>query len=83
MSTIWDRIEVRAGGPVVRETGTPLDEILRRLEGGEGPRRVGEVLGLTPADLIAALAHAGLGKVPRAARSSSGARRGGPGWPGR
>lgn len=61
MSTIWDRIEVRAGGPVVRETGTPPGEILRRLEEGEGPRRVGEVLGLTPADLIAALAHAGLG----------------------
>ncbi len=62
MSTIWDRIEARAGSPVVRETGTPLDEILRRLEGGESPRRVGEVLGLTPADLIAALAHAGLGE---------------------
>ncbi len=62
MGTIWDRIEVRAGGPVVRETGAPLQEILRRLEGGEGPRRVGEVLGLTPADLIAAVAHAGLGE---------------------
>jgi uncharacterized protein (DUF433 family) len=62
MGAIWDRIDVRAGGPAVRETGTPLDEILRRLEGGESPRRVGEVLGLTPADLIAALAHAGLGE---------------------
>lgn len=61
MSTIWGRIEVRAGDPVVRETGTPLDEILRRLEGGDSPRRVGEGLGLAPADLVAALAHAGLG----------------------
>ncbi|MEJ7639623.1 MAG: hypothetical protein WKF75_17035, partial [Singulisphaera sp.] len=44
----------------MRETGTPM-EILRRLEGGEGPRRVVDGLGLTPVDLIAALAHAGLG----------------------
>ncbi len=62
MDATWDLIEVRAGGPVVRETGTPLGEILRRLEGGESPRRVVEVLGLSPADLIAALAHAGLGE---------------------
>ena len=61
MGTIWDRVEVRAGGTVVRETGMPLDEILRRLQGVESPRRVAEFLGLTPADLIAALAHAGLG----------------------
>ena len=83
MGTIWDRIEVRAGGPVVRETGTPLEEILRRLEGGEGPRRVGEVLGLTPADLIAALAHAGLGEEASGGPGLVRARREGPGWPGR
>lgn len=61
MERIWDRIEVRAVGPVLRGPGVPTADLLGRLEAGEAPDRVGAALGLDAADLVAALAVAALG----------------------
>jgi uncharacterized protein (DUF433 family) len=61
MGSIWDRIEDRAGGPVLRARGMPTADVLARLEAGEAPDRLGEALGLDAADLIAVLAVAALG----------------------
>jgi uncharacterized protein (DUF433 family) len=61
MDGLWDRIEVRADGPVVRSRGLPAAEVLARLEAGEEPDRLGAALGLEAVDLIAALAVTALG----------------------
>src|SRR5262245_13132561 len=61
MSSIWDRIEVREGGPVLRAREVPTADVLARLEAGEAPDRVVAALGLAADDLVAALAMAALG----------------------
>ena len=61
MSDIWGRVLVREGAPVVGTRGTPLGEVLDRLESGESPAHVVASLPLDAADLIAALGHAALG----------------------
>ncbi len=62
MSNIWGRVQVREGEPVVGAGGTPLGEILGRLESGTSLARLGASLALGAADLIVALGHAALGE---------------------
>jgi uncharacterized protein (DUF433 family) len=62
MSGIWQRVELRGGEPVCRGSGTPIRAVIEPLEAGDSPARVAESLGLEAADLVAALAHAGLGE---------------------
>jgi hypothetical protein len=61
MDSIWDRIEARADGPVLRARGIPTVDVLARLESGEAPDRLVATLGLDAADLIAVLTVAALG----------------------
>jgi hypothetical protein len=61
MGKLWDRVEERAGGGIVRSNGASVAEVVARLERGEALAGVGDALGLDAADLISALAHAGLG----------------------
>src|SRR4051812_22441043 len=61
MGVLWDRVEERPGGGIFKTNGASVAEVVARLERGEPLAEVGEALGLGAADLIAALAHAGLG----------------------
>ncbi|AMV37092.1 hypothetical protein [Planctomyces sp. SH-PL62] len=59
MSPFQPRIAIGTGGaPVLSASGLPVDEALRRLEAGEPPA---EMFAVSPLDLVAALAFAGLG----------------------
>ena len=61
MGWLWDRVEERPGGAIVKANGATVAEVVARLERGETTAEVGDALGLDPADLVAALVHAGLG----------------------
>jgi uncharacterized protein (DUF433 family) len=62
MSGIWQRVELRGGEPVCRASGAPVRTVLEPLEAGHSPAQVAATLVLGPADLVAALAHVGLGE---------------------
>jgi uncharacterized protein (DUF433 family) len=64
MVGILSRVEGEGGEPVLRESGTPVAEVIGRLESGEGPADVAGALGLAAADVIAALAFEALGDAP-------------------
>lgn len=61
MGGLMDRVVVRDGVPVLKDSGVPMTMVWRRLEGGETPSQVAAGLDLSAADVIAALAFAGLG----------------------
>jgi hypothetical protein len=61
METLLDVIQESAEGPTVQLEGIPVAEVMRRLEAGEAPHRVGGLLNLDAARIIAVLAYAGLG----------------------
>ncbi len=61
MGGLLGRVEVREGAAVLADSGVPLAMIWRRLEGNESPAQVAEGLAISAADVLAALAFAGLG----------------------
>ncbi|MEW4569641.1 hypothetical protein AB1L88_17385 [Tautonia sp. JC769] len=61
MPGILDRVEDRADGPFLLGTGVAVAEAVDRLEAGENAESVRRALGLRAADLVAAIAAAGLG----------------------
>jgi len=60
MVGLLDRLEVREGAPVLVGSGVPPAMVWRRLEGGETPAQVAQGLAIEAADVLAALAFAGL-----------------------
>src|SRR5262245_51531450 len=62
MGGIWHRVELRNGEPVCRASGVSIRTVLEPLGGGDSPAHVAASLGLGPADVASALAHAGLGE---------------------
>jgi hypothetical protein len=61
MNGIWDRVEVGPGGPALRADGTPVADVIGRLEAGEAPAEVAGALGLDRLDVLGAVAHDALG----------------------
>ncbi|MDR3621104.1 MAG: hypothetical protein P4L85_17260 [Paludisphaera borealis] len=58
MNPLQDRIDIVDGRPIVKAIGQSVDDVVRRLEGGEPTVKVAAS---QPLDLIAALAFAALG----------------------
>ncbi|WP_435021674.1 DUF433 domain-containing protein [Tundrisphaera sp. TA3] len=60
MGDLWDRVDEQPGGGIVRG-GPAVSDVVARVERGGALVAVADEMGLGPADLISALAHAGLG----------------------
>jgi hypothetical protein len=61
MSGVLDLVDAGAAGPATRRSGVPVHEIIRVLQSGTSPAKAVSMLGLDPAELVAALAHEALG----------------------
>lgn len=64
MAGILDSIEEGEGGPVLAGPGVAVAEVVDRLEAGENEEAIRRALGLHAADLVVAIAAAGLGPGP-------------------
>ena len=63
MSACWERIAVVDATPVLGPRGTPLGDVITRLERGETPASLAQSLELDALDLVAAVAYDAIGET--------------------